>query len=840
MFTRLGHFTVRRKRLVLFLSALVFGLSVVAGGGVFDRLAGGGFADPKAESTQAMERLDDLFDAGPPNIVLLITATGDGRSVDTAAGDSATGDSATENSATQNSATVDSATVAEAAREVEAVLADQALADDVVSYWSLGAVAPLRSDDSTQALVLGRFTGDEDSYSESFEELKEALAETPAVSSPDAPISVGFGGQVPVFTELSETIESDLARAESFAVPITLVLLIGVFGGLVAALLPVAVGVGAIVGAFAVLWLITAVTDVSVFSISLITAMGLGLAIDYSLFIVSRFREERGRGLGVDAAVVRTVETAGRTVAFSALTVAISLSALLIFPLYFLRSFAYAGIGVLTVAMVGSVVALPALLAALGPRVDSLTLWNRRAEPAPGTGFWHRTATRVMARPLVVATAVISLLVVLGLPFLRVEWGSPDDRVLPESAASRQVSEDLRTNFSSAEQNGFPVVVDQPLSPNLVDGLAVQLSQLDGVSRVDAGTGRYIGGTLVVPPDATTSLMVNDQGAWFNVVPEMEPISPEAEQLVRNIRDLELASVARVAGEPAEADNGEPYELAVGGSTAELIDSKEAIFSRVPLAALLIGGATFVLLFLMFGSLLVPAKALLLNLLSLTATFGAMILVFQDGNGSGLLGFTATGLTDVTTPILMFCIAFGLSMDYEVFLLSRIKEEYDRTGDNDAAVARGLEQTGRIVTAAAALLAVTFLAFATSGVTFIKLFGLGLAMAVLVDATIVRATLVPALMKLAGDANWWAPTWLRRVHDRFGISEGGPAGPIDGGSIKETALAGSEHDVDVPVDADPAPVGQAARLAQPVDLEADMARMVELTTELRTKQLERH
>ncbi len=537
-----------------------------------------------------------------------------------------------------------------------------------------------------------------------------------------------------------------------------------------AALLPVGIGAVAVLGAFLVLWLVTSATDVSVFSINLVTALGLGLAIDYSLFVVSRFREELAAGRSVEAAVTRTVETAGRTVAFSGLTVAVSLSALLIFPLFFLRSFAYAGIGVILVAVITSVVSLPALLAVLGHRVDNGRLWKRRPAKPAGEGFWYRLAHAVMRRPLIVTVSVVALLLVLGLPFFSVVFASPDHRVLPDGNPAREVSERLETDFDSPEANAFPVVIPEDVSDDQVDAFAAELSSRPDVARVDARTGHFIDGALLAGPDATTERFTPTARAadavgdvtWLSVVPTVEPASAEGEALVAAVRDL---------------DPG--FDVLVGGGSAQQVDVKAAIFGLVPWAAAWIGVATFVLLFLMFGSLLVPLKALVLNLLSLSATFGAMVWVFQEGNGAGLLGFTATGLTDTTTPILMFCIAFGLSMDYEVFLLSRIKEEHDKGATNEEAVALGLERTGRIVTAAALLLAVTFVAFASSGVTFIKLFGLGLALAVLMDATVVRATLVPALMKLAGEANWWAPAPLRRFQERFGLHEAPADDPSD-------------------------------------------------------------
>ncbi|MEO6121699.1 MAG: MMPL family transporter, partial [Acidimicrobiales bacterium] len=644
--------------------------------------------------------------------------------------------------------------------------AGEAGIDQAVSYWTLGSAPPLRSTDGNQALVLARIAGDEDAVDARIKTLSPVLARSTAV------LDVRVGGFAEVFREISETVKADLAKAESVAIPITLLLLVVVFGSVVAAGLPVGIGVLAILGTFLVLRVLAELTQVSIFSLNLTTGMGLGLAIDYSLFVVSRFREELRRGLQPGPAVVRTVQTAGRTVIFSAATVAVSLSALLVFPLAFLRSFAYAGIAVVGVAALVSVVVLPAALASIGHRIDRWAVFHRRP-PEVGVGFWHRLAMAVMARPVVIGGSIVALLIVLGLPFLHIKLGLPDDRVLPENAASRQVQDEIRANFTSNEAGAAQVVAtgigDPAARSDEISAYAAGLSMVDGVARVDAFDGSYIAGTRVAPANPLSGRFATADGVWFSVVPAVEPLSAEGEALVSDVRGL-----------PA------PFEVEVAGSSAELVDSKASILARLPLAAAIIAVVTFVLLFLMFGSVLVPVKAVVLNLLSLTATFGAMVWIFQDGHLSGLLNFTPTGDIAITTPILMFCIAFGLSMDYEVFLLSRIKEEYDRTGDNTAAVAVGLERTGRIVTAAAALLAVVFIAMGTSSVSFIKLFGIGLTMAVLMDATLIRATLVPAFMRLAGDANWWAPAPLRRVYKRWGISEQAdeepPAPPVAPGA----------------------------------------------------------
>ncbi|MGQ0744871.1 MAG: MMPL family transporter [Acidimicrobiales bacterium] len=741
MLMRLGATVARRRWVVLAITLVGLVASGFYGGDVASRLSSGGFEDPNAESTLAVRTVDQVFHSGQPNLILLVTAEG--------------GD-------------VDEASVVAAGTALTNELAESPGVVQAGSYWTLASAPPLASKDRSQALVLARLGGDEDAVNDAVEIL------SPRFTRSGDGITVAVGGYAEIFRQVSEAVTEDLAKAEAVAIPITMALLVVVFGSVVAAGLPVGIGILAILGTFVVLKLLSEVTQVTIFSLNLTTAMGLGLAIDYSLFVVSRFREELAAGREPHDAVAATVATAGRTVIVSAATVAVSLSALLVFPLTFLKSFAYAGVAVVAVAGLVSVVVLPAVLAALGHRIDKLTV--RRRRPAGEGRFWHAMATRVMRRPLAFAIPITAFLLLLGVPFLHVELGQVDDRVLPPEVTSRQVSDAIRTNFNSNEAGAVQVVasgVDNlTAAVPAVHEYAAALSRLEGVSRVDALTGIYVQGNPVigfnpaslrfvattgpVSPGRTPELSPDAEtaGTWFSVVPSVEPLSPEGEALVADIR----------ATDP-------PFDIAVGGFSAQLVDSKAGLLGRIPLAAAIVGVITFVVLFLMFGSVLVPIKAVLLNLLSLTATFGALVWIFQDGNLADVLGFTPTGAIEISTPILMFCIAFGLSMDYEVFLLSRIKEEYDRTGDNTAAVAAGLERTGGIVTAAAALLAVVFIAMATSGVTFIKIFGLGLTMAVLMDATLIRATLVPAFMRLAGDANWWAPAPLRRLHSRFGISE---------------------------------------------------------------------
>jgi len=719
MLTRLAWLIVRRRRLILAVSGLFLFAAAALGSGAFSGLKDGGFEDPGAESTRAAAALEGRFDAGTPNLVLLTrSSTG---SVD------------------------DPQAAADGAALTDALAAWPDITE-VESYWSLGRAPALRSAGGEGALVLAYVTGDEDAV---IEDVRDALGGVHGV------LDVKIGGREAVDSEIASTVESSLGRAELIAMPLTLIVLAFVFRGVVAASLPLLVGVMAITGTLFALLVLGSLTDVSIYSINLTTALGLGLAIDYSLFIVSRFREELRRGLAVPDAVVRSMETAGRTVAISALTVAVSLSALLIFPLYFLRSFAYAGIAVVLLAMLSSLVTLPALLAVLGHRVDSRRARRRAAVATAEThGFWHRVTTAVMRRPLPIALGVTALLILLGTPFLRLSVGLPDERVLPESSDARQVTERIQTDFQGDSAESFPIVVERAPDRPALAAYAADVSMIEGVARVEGPDGTYQGGEVVGEASPKSARYAPDAAAWLEVVPSVELQSGAGEQLVEDIRAI---------------DPG--FDTLVGGSAAQLLDTKDALLDRLPWALAIIAMTTLVLLFLMTGSVLIPIKALMLNLLSLTATFGAMIWIFQDGNLSGLLHFTATGRIDSSMPILMFCIAFGLSMDYEVFLLSRIKEEYDRTGQNAASVALGLERTGRIVTAAAALLAITFLAFGTADVTFLKLFGVGLALAVVMDATVIRGLLVPAFMRLAGPANWWSPAPLRRFHRRLGLTE---------------------------------------------------------------------
>jgi RND superfamily putative drug exporter len=780
MLTRFARLATTRPRIVLVVAGIAFVAAAGLGGNVASLLTTGGFEDPASESSRADEVLAEEFDTGIPNVVLLVSAEG----------------------ANPEGNAVDDPAVARAGQRLTERLAAEPGVTDVVSYWSEGGAPPLRNDDGDRALVIGRIDAEDDALDE---RIAEVAPRYRTAGDADDPVTVEIGGFAEVFHEVSETLEEDLLRAELIALPITLVLMVVIFGSVVAASLPLAIGVLSIVGTFLVLRVTVALTDVSIYALNLTTALGLGLAIDYSLFVVSRYREELRAGHEPRAAVRRTVLTAGRTVAFSALTVAASLSATLLFPLVFLRSFAYAGAAVAILAGLFSVLVLPAILMLLGPRVNALAIRRQSIDP-PEEGFWHRMATLVMRRPVPIATGVIALLLVLGAPFLGLRLSQVDDRVLPDSSSSRQVGDVLRDEFSSEEAAALSVVApdaDADGADAAIDAYATTLARLPNVARVDAATGTYCGegnaadlgcepGQLVLGPDASPRYagFSNGDGTYLSVVPAVDPFSPAAEDVVADVRDADA-----------------PFPVLVTGESATLVDTNDSLFSRLPYALGAIAAITFVLLFMMFGSVLIPAKAVVLNLLSLTATFGAMVWIFQDGHLAGLLGVTATGGLAAAMPILMFCIAFGLSMDYEVFLLSRIKEEHDQGASNQRSVAVGLERTGRIVTAAAVLIGVVFLAFATSRVSFMTMFGLGLALAVLLDAFVIRGTLVPAFMRLAGAWNWWAPGPLRRFHDRYGISEQAnlsDLGDLGDDGVVRDARGVNGHDAD---GAQPATIG---------------------------------
>ncbi|MEC4020100.1 MMPL family transporter [Streptomyces sp. H27-D2] len=736
---RIGGWTravTARPRLSLLLALLFTALAAVVGSGVADRMGSGGWQAPAAESSYATEALEKHFPASQPNLILLVDSGG---------------------------ATVDDPAVAAEARRLTAKLAADASVSGVSSYWATKSPA-LRAKDSGEAMIAGRIAGDEAAAGKALERL------APDLRGRHGPVTVTIGGPVAVQHELQTTIQEDLLRAELIAVPVTLLLLVMVFGSAVAALLPLAVGVIAILGTNAVLRGLTELTDVSVFALNLTTALGLGLAIDYALFIVRRFREELAAGAAPRPAVAATLRTAGRTVLFSALTVAVSLAAMLVFPQYFLRSFAYAGIAVVLLAAGAALIVLPAALLLLGDRVNAwdlrrLVRRGRVPRSEPGAG-WARIARLVMRRAPLFAIATTAGLIVLGLPFARVEFGTADDRQLPAVAESHVVQQQLRDGFPGNPGGAIHILAEgAPKTAALAD-YRERLAELPGVLRVDGPVRAGAGGS-----------------AYFTVLPRGEAVDAVGRQLVHDIRAERAA-----------------FDTSVTGTAAVVEDTKSSIADRLPWALGIIVIVTLLLVFLLTGSVLIPIQAVLLNALSLTAMFGAVVWVFQDGHLSGPLDFIATGDIETTLPVLMFCVAFGLSMDYGVFLLSRIKEEYDRTGDHRGSVVFGLRRTGGLITAAALILAVVMVAIGTSRVTNTKMLGLGIALAVLMDAMVVRSLLVPAVMRLTGRATWWAPAPLRRLHARIGLSEGGgervgeAGGDVGGpraGEVAERGLVGA-------------------------------------------------
>ncbi|MFI1190230.1 MMPL family transporter [Streptomyces californicus] len=765
------RFVTARPRLALLAALVITALAVFAGSGVADRMGSGGWEAPGAESTYASEVLAREFPASQPNLLLLVDS---------------------------GSASVDDPGVAAEAGRLAKRLDAEPGVSGVGSYWATRSPA-LRSEDGREAIIAARIGGDEKAAGEILDRM------APEFAGERGPVTVSVGGPVAVQHEMQTIIQEDLLRAELIALPVTLILLVMVFGSAVAALLPLGVGIVAILGTNAVLRGLTELTDVSVFAMNLTTALGLGLAIDYALFIVRRFREELAGGADPRTAVGTTLRTAGRTVLFSALTVAVSLSAMLVFPQYFLRSFAYAGIAVVLLAAAAALILLPAALVLLGHRINALDLRqvfrrrkkgvtgaadgapsDRKAEAGaagtdadadasagalPGRG-WAWLAALVMRRAPVFALVTTVGLLLLGLPFLSVTFGTADDRQLPAGAESRVVQERIRDGFPGSPGGGLEVLAEGKGSPADHAELKGRIEELPGVLRVEG-------------PVAEGST------AYYNVLPEGEAVGEAAQQLVRDLRAVPSAS---------------SLDTSVTGTAAVLVDSKDAIADRLPWALAIIVVVTLLLVFLLTGSVLIPLQAVVLNALSLTAMFGALVWVFQDGNLSGLLGFTSTGDIETTLPVLMFCVAFGLSMDYGVFLISRMKEEYDRTGDHEHSVTFGLRHTGGLITAAAVILAVVMVAIGTSRVTSTKMLGLGIALAVLMDAMVVRGLLVPAVMKLMGRSTWWAPAPLRAFHRAFGLSEGesvpaaaasapagaaAPAGESGPGTDVGTDLAGS-------------------------------------------------
>jgi RND superfamily putative drug exporter len=736
---RIALAAIRSPRRILAVAALLTALTAIFGIPVANHLSAGGFQDPGSESARAGRLLTEKF--GQSDQQLLITVT------------DPTG--------------ADSQRAREAGTDIVTRLDASSNVLGVSSPWTSppAAAAELLSTDGKTGLVVATIAGGE----ELAQKYAAGLAEE--VGQARDGLSIRAGGVAMIYEQINQQTKRDLLLMEIIAVPLSFVVLVWVFGGLVAAALPMMVGVMAILGAMSVLRLITGFTEVSIFALNITTALGLALAIDYTLLILSRYRDEIAGGAAPSAALIRTMSTAGRTVLFSAVTVALSLAALMLFPMYFLKSFAYSGIATVAFAAGAAVLVTPAAIVVLGNRLDSLDIRRLlrrvtgRPEPVAKPlerQFWYRSTKFVMRRPIPIGALIVAFLILLGMPFLRIEFGNPDDRVLPKSASAHQVGDQLRNDFESNFNTAMSVVIPEATGATTaeLDRYAADLSLVPEVSLVSAPGGTFVGGSNVGPPSAPTG--VADGSAFLSVRSTAALFSPESK--------IQLDRLHAVP-EPAGRD-----VLFAGGAQVNR-DSVAAITSRLPIVLGLIGLITMMLLFLLTGSVILPLKALVLNLLSLSAAFGALVWIFQEGHLNAL-GTTPTGTIEANMPVLLFCVAFGLSMDYEVFLLARIREYWLQSAgtraDSDEAVALGLARTGRVVTAAALIMSIAFAALITAQVSFMRIFGLGLTLAVLVDATLVRMALLPSFMRLMGRSNWWAPGPLARLHARIGISEEPP------------------------------------------------------------------
>jgi putative drug exporter of the RND superfamily len=719
----IARLAIAAPRRIIAIALLVMVATAVFGIPVTKSLSAGGFQDPTSQSARASKMLADTFGQGDMQLLISVSS--------------------------------DAGALSPQACAVGTDIAHQLQTSEFVAHvtdaWASPPSPALLSKDGKSGLIVAGINGSE---SEAQLHAKELTAQL--VHDRDG-VTVKAGGEAMIYAQINAQSEKDLLMMESIAIPLSFIVLVWVFGGLLAAALPLAVGGFAILGSMAVLHAVTYVTDVSIFALNLTVAMGLALAIDYTLLIISRYRDELADGADREAALIRTMATAGRTVLFSAMTVALSMVAMVLFPMYFLKSFAYAGVAVVAFAAVAAIIVTPAALALLGDRLDSFDvrkLGRRllgRPEPSPRPveqTFWYRSTKFVMRHAIPIGLAIVALLLVLGAPFLGVKWGFPDDRVLPQSASARQVGESMRSDFAVDSTTNVTAVIPDitGVSPEELNRYATDLSKVPDVS-------------FVSPPVV--------QGNRASVtIGSTAPLFSETSE-------TQLDRLHAIAGPDGR-------EIMLTGVAQINRDSSAAVTSRIPIVLSVIALITFVLLFLLTGSVVLPLKALLLNVLSLTAAFGALVWIFQDGHLSAF-GTTPTGTLVANMPVLLFCVAFGLSMDYEVFLVSRIREYWLQSPNtrarNDESVALGLARTGRVITAAALLMSISFAALIAAQVAFMRMFGLGLTVAVLVDATLVRMLLVPAFMHVLGRFNWWAPAPLSRLHARFGISESSTSPP---------------------------------------------------------------
>jgi len=714
MLDGLARFVYRRRRFVAIGAVIFFVVAAGVSGSVASHLDPYGADDPATESVKA----DDLLRAHgyrPTSLIVLM-----------------------------QDAPVEQAKTKQRVERIERDLRSRHIVAETSSYYDTGSRDFVSHDgDATYIAVALRPTADK-AQQDAASSIADELSGRPGVA---------IGGIALAQEQVNKQTESDLRRAEMLAFPLLFLLSLLFFRSLVAALLPLLVGGLAIVGTFLILRVASEVGSISIFALNLTTGLGLGLAIDYSLFIVSRYREELARR-GVDTpgsgsrterweALRATMRTAGRTVLFSSLTVAAALASLIVFPQRFLYSMGIGGSLVALFAAGVALVILPAVLSILGPRVNALAprFLQRRAErDATQTqeGFWYRLSRFVMRRPIPIATLSAAFLIALGIPFLSIKFTSVDAQVLPESASARQVDDVMRSDFPPFRDSPIQLVI-RDAGPRQVDALVAKVKRDPAIAAVEQPR-RLEGGVTEIDAISRTS-----------------SISDASRSTVDRIRDLP---------DPAGAS------VLVTGSSAHFVDFQSSLKHYGPIALAIVVVTTLIILFLFTGSVILPIKSLIMNVLNLTAVFGILVLLFQHGNLEGVLDYTSQGALEQTMPILLFAVAFGLSTDYAVFLLSRIKEARDNGASDSESVALGLERTGRIVTAAALLFSIAIGAFATSQIIFIKENGIGTALAVLIDASIIRALLVPSLMELLGKWNWWAPRPLRRLYDRIGVSEG--------------------------------------------------------------------
>jgi RND superfamily putative drug exporter len=695
MFEKLGHLMYRRRKAAVAL----FVIGILAAGGVgsmvFNRLDAGGYSNPKSDSYKVYNYLHDTLKESDPTVVLVVDAGAD----------------------------VSDPVVTQKALALEARIAKEPSVTQTVSYWSAGNTPAFKSSDGKAAYIL--IYGKGEAFSPASQEMG-AYFQKNYDGTIDG-LRLYAGGVGVVGNAITEKISKDLSISEAISIPLTFILLAFVFGAMVASAMPLIVGVAAILGAFFILYLFSLFTDVSIYALNLTTGMGLGLGIDYALLMVNRFREELHHGKDIENAIITTLKTAGKTVFYSGLTVFVTLLSLTFFPLGFLKSFGYAGISVVALAVFGALFGLPPILALVGHKVDKGVIRKSAITPKED-GRWAHTARYVMKRPVAVVLLAMIILGILAAPLKNIAFSQGDSRMLPQSNPAA-----VATALQAAR---FPGQTGNPIEILILDGVGKESE----VAAYAAQVGKVSGVVSVTPPQ------VYGKDIRIVAYESMLPRTPEAQKMIHDIRDIKS-----------------PANTLVGGVAADYTDSQDGISQTLPWALGWIAISVLILIFIFTGSIILPIKAVLLNVLSLGATMGALTWVFIDGHLQWLVGsFTLTGTLDTSIVILISVVVFGLSMDYELFLLSRIREEHLAGKDNVEAVAVGLQRSARIITAAALLLAVVFAAFITSGVTSIKSMGFGVALAVILDATIVRGLLVPALMRLFGERNWWAPKKLQR------------------------------------------------------------------------------